>query len=187
MIVIPNMVMIGGNSRHAGKTTLACSIISKLSVNAAVIGLKVSSVRPGESGMHGNHIAEDFSGYSITEETDRLSEKDTCSMLRAGAAPVFYIRAGEEFIEMAVARFLSRYNPGQPIVCESRSLRRFVKPGLFLMMMRMPAFGTGKDVAQYLVVADSVLHYSDDQSDIDRCAERISFADGIFYQVKSSN
>ncbi len=183
MIDVPNIVLIGGNSRHAGKTTLACRIITNLSEKTEVFGLKVTSVRPGESGLHGNHIGEDFSGFSITEETDLLSGKDTCRMLDAGADRVFYIRAEDEFIQMALARFLSLYNSGQPIVCESRSLRRFVKPGLFLMMMRLPAFGTGKDVTEYLDVADSVLYFSDDQADILRSVERISFVDGRFIQV----
>jgi hypothetical protein len=84
MLEIPNMVMIGGNSRNAGKTTLACNIIRKLSSTNKVTALKVTSIRPGESGMHGNHSDENFSGYSITEEFNRDLLKDTSAMLKAG-------------------------------------------------------------------------------------------------------
>jgi len=180
MFEVPNMLMIGGNSRHAGKTTLACRIISKLSVLDEVIAFKVTSIRPGESEMHGNHGTEDFSGFSVIEETDTHSEKDTSLMLQAGAKHVFYVRADEDSVEQAIAEFLDRYNSGQPIICESRHLSKFVKPGLFLMMMRLPAVGTGKDVAQYLDKADSVLYYSEDQTDILKSIEKISFKDQKF-------
>jgi hypothetical protein len=162
MLDIPNMIMIGGNSRNAGKTTLACRIIEKFAKQYQVIGVKVTSVRKEESEFHGNHQEEEFSTFQITEELNKDSHKDTSMMLRAGAKNVFYVRAAEGFESTATKDFLNRCSKSQPIICESRSLRNDVKPGLFIMMMRYPTVGKQKEYEKYLNLADCILNYTDD-------------------------
>jgi len=174
------MVMIGGNSRNAGKTTLACNIIRKLSTQHSVFALKVTSIRPGDAGLHGSHDEASFIGYSILEETNSVSVKDTSLMLQADAKHVFYVRASEGYVEEAIVDFLSKYNHNQPIVCESRSLREIVNPGLFLMMMRIPPQGVGKDVTNYISLADKVLTFSDDRSDNDIFIADLEYSKGTF-------
>jgi hypothetical protein len=181
MLNIPNMVMIGGNSRNAGKTTLACRIISKFAASNKVIAFKVTSIRPGEEDMHGNHNeAVPFSGYSITEELNPHSDKDTSKMLKAGADRVFYIRAEDDFVEQAILDFMNQYNKNQPLICESRSMRDFFTPGLFLMMMRLPAVGTAKDVTQYLSKADHISYNFENQDEAEQLIERLNFNKGKF-------
>lgn len=180
MIEIPNMLMIGGNSRNAGKTTLACKVIEKISANYPVIGLKVTSIRPGEADLHGSHSDDDLSGYSIIEEVNSKSNKDTSLMLQAGASRVFYVRANEGFGLKAMVEFMTRFNTNQPIICESRSLRNDVTPGLFIMVMHKAAAGKEKDVSFYLGKADHVQFYSEDQENIDQTASRITFSQQKF-------
>jgi hypothetical protein len=180
MLEIPNMVMIGGNSRNAGKTTLACNIIRKLSSTNEVTALKVTSIRPGESDMHGNHSDENFSGYSITEEFNRDLLKDTSAMLKAGASRVFYIRAEDTFAEQAIHSFLADYNFNQPLVCESRSLRRVLIPGLFLIMMRNPAPGSAKDISEYIGQADKVFTFGNEQLALNNFIDKLYFKNGKF-------
>lgn len=45
MLLIPNMIMIGGNSLNARKRIMACEIISKLSGLHQIIGLKFTFVK----------------------------------------------------------------------------------------------------------------------------------------------
>jgi hypothetical protein len=180
MFDIPNMVMIGGNSRNSGKTTLACSIISKFSITNEVVGLKVTGIRPGEAHLHGNHSGETMHGYTILEETDCSSGKDTSKMLKAGATRVFYIFAEDIFIEKAILHFVSMYINNQVIVCESRSLRDIVKPGLFLMMVRLPASVKEKDVSVYLSKADKAIYNGDDQAEINQFVSDLYFKQGKF-------
>jgi len=180
MISIPGMVMIGGNSRNSGKTTMACRIISKISAKHEVIGLKVTSVRPGEEGMHGNHDADLTANYTILEELDRDSHKDTSKMLRAGATHVYYIRVPDVYIEQAVLHFLAKYINKQVIVCESRSLRKLIIPGLFLMMLRKPAQSEEKDVDSYLAKADRVFYFGDDNTEKMQFAADLQFENGKF-------
>ncbi|MDO9257423.1 MAG: hypothetical protein Q7U54_18025 [Bacteroidales bacterium] len=175
MISVPEMVMIGGNSRNSGKTTLACSIIRKLSVNHEVIGLKVTSVKPGEDELHGNHN-EDFNGnFTIFEEKNSESHKDTAKMLQAGAAHVYYIRVEENFTKQAIIHFLLSYAKGQLIVCESRSLRSIVNPGLFLIMMRLQVDTKTKDMSEFLGMADKILYFEEGLVEIKQFSDNLKF------------
>jgi len=181
MLSIPNMVLIGGNSRNSGKTTMACNIISALSATHEIIGLKVTAIRPGEDEFHGNHDVVESADFSVFEELNATTPKDTSNMLRAGAHRVFYIRVNEKFIEKALLHFLSTYINKQIIVCESRSLRRFVHPGLFLMMMRLPEEGkTKKDMDTFLSLADKVFYFDENQDVKNQFVSRLHFANGRF-------
>ncbi len=175
MLALPNMVMIGGNSRNSGKTTMACQIINKLSLSHEVFGLKVSAIYPEGNEMHGNHSGEESSGFSISEEINSGSNKDTSKMLRAGATRVFYIRVSSNFIEKALLHFLSMYINNQIIVCESRSLRKIITPGMFLLMMRLPAEGKIKDVTVYYKLADKVFNFNENQEDKVNFVARLQF------------
>ena len=180
MIYVPQMVMIGGNSRNSGKTTLACSIIKKMAEKHEVIGLKVTSVRPGEDDRHGNHDEEVAANFTIFEETKTDSHKDTSKMLMAGAAHVYYIRVTETFYEQAILHFLSKYINKQIIVCESRGLRKIINPGLFLMMIRLPADGNAKDISEYITKADKVFNFGDDSEMIKKFVLNLNLENGKF-------
>jgi hypothetical protein len=181
MLTVPEMIMIGGNSRNSGKTTMACSIIRKLAATREVIGLKVTSIRPGEEDLHGNHLEGKLTDdFSIFEEVRTDTHKDTSKMLKAGASHVYYIRVSETHIENALLYFMSRYIKKEIIVCESRSLREIIKPGLFLVMMRIPAVGKAKDIAEYLALADKVFHFGEDLKEIEKFTTSLSLKDDKF-------
>jgi hypothetical protein len=181
MLSIPNMVLVGGNSRNSGKTTMACNIISKLSSAHETVGLKVTAIRPGEDQFHGDHGVEESAEFSVYEELNASSHKDTSKMLRAGAHHVFYIRVNEKFIQKALLHFLSTYINKQIIVCESRSLRRFINPGLFLMMMRLPEEGkTKNDLDTFLSQADEVFYFDENQHVKNQYLSKLHFANGKF-------
>ena len=160
---------------------MACNIIRKLSSNHEIIGLKVTAIRPGEDEFHGNHDVEESADFSIFEELNASSHKDTSKMLRAGAHRVFYIRVNEKFIQKAILHFLSTYINKQIIVCESRSLRRLINPGLFLMMMRLPEEGKAKnDIDTFLSLADEIFYFDENQDFKDQYLSKLHFVNGKF-------
>ena len=173
--------MVGGNSRNSGKTTIACNIITKLSANHEVIGLKVTSIRPGEADMHGNHDEKPVKGYTVQQEINSETAKDTSKMLRAGAKQVYYICVEDNYAEKAIQHFLSEFaNNGQVIVCESRSLRNSIVPGLFIMMMRVPVIGRSKDVDFYLDKAQCIFNQALQQDQILEFSKRLAYSQGQF-------
>jgi len=172
--------MIGGNSRNSGKTSLSCSIIKKIAAGHEVVGLKVTSIRPGEDGFHGSHTEEVSSRFTIFEECDTNSSKDTSKMLRAGATRVYYIRVADVFVKEAILHFLSKYIKNEILVCESRSLRNIIKPGLFIMMLRIPETGRNKSIGDYLDKADLIFNFNSQQDEIQKFNENLLFIDGHF-------
>lgn len=75
-------------------------------------------------------------GYAIYEETQRGTEKNTSRMLDAGADRVFLACAWDYPVEEAFAIIIKNIPPGTPIICESPSLRKYVEPGVFIIMER---------------------------------------------------
>lgn len=132
--IIPNLLIIGGSSRNVGKTTLALSLIEKYAKTAAITGLKVTSMRPGEGKFHGSHHNPRPEEFTIVEETNIHSHKDTARMLEAGAKRVYYIETPDRLLNEAMESFMQMHQNGNPIVCESRSLRSAVIPGLFVLI-----------------------------------------------------
>ena len=173
MLRCPNILMIGGNARHSGKTSLACGVIRKFSARHELIGLKVTGIKPGTDEFHGNHKDEPSQPYTILEETERHSEKDTSQMIQAGAARVFYIRTDDACLNEAISRFL-QIAGNCPVVCESRSLRSLVQPGVYLLMMRDLMGEQPKNMSLFLALADEICYQGNDSAALESLISRIS-------------
>jgi hypothetical protein len=131
---IPTLILIGGNSRHIGKTTLACEIIRAFSADFQITAFKITSIYIGDEKHHGSHELHLKTEYQISRETNPSNPKDTSKMLQAGAADSFYIQALDHAAEKAWDNFYKSVPVHHMLVCESRSLRRFVEPGLFIYL-----------------------------------------------------
>ncbi len=174
MIEMPNMLMIAGNSRNIGKTALACAVIERFSAFQKIYGLKVTSIRPGEQGFHGIHDGLSEELFSIMEEKDPSSRKDTSKMLTAGAEKAYYIRVADTEMPMA-AKYLEGFLPeNEPVVCESRSLRKEVKPGLFVFLWADKVDSAKIDIEEYVRIADVVIRYIPGEGNTAKMAGKIN-------------
>ncbi len=130
-IQIPRMLLIAGNGRNVGKTTLACRIIRYLSVRGPVIGIKISAhFHPynEEDAL----VAND--SFIIIEEKE-TNTKDSSLMLQAGAEKVYFVMAKKEKIKQAMEHLLELL-PIRTLVCESGGLHQIAEPGIFLFVNR---------------------------------------------------
>lgn len=127
------LLIVGGSGRNVGKTEFVCRLIEKTCSRHKVFALKVSAVFPDEETFHGDH-PDNEPALCLFEETRRDTAKDTSRMLRAGACRVFYLRSADDGILTGFAQFQSLIPPDAVIVCESNSLVRFLKPGLFILV-----------------------------------------------------
>jgi hypothetical protein len=129
------LLLIAGSGRNTGKTTLATSIINNLSANYSITGLKVCTKRTGDERHHGAHEDIPSDSFSIYRETGTDPHKDTAKMMIAGAGKAFFIIADKsKLLETYNAIRKFAINDNTYIVCESGSLRKHVKPGLFLFV-----------------------------------------------------
>jgi len=154
---IPGMLIIGGNARNIGKTTLACRIIKEFSDHHDIIGLKIVTHRKGDENYHGTKEKELTDEFKIFEEKNAGIPKDTARMLRAGAKKVFMIRTKEQFLKEAINKFFSMINSSNIFVCESNSLNNIIKAGVYLMV-KSPYVENEKQSARKLEkIADMVI------------------------------
>ena len=90
-------LIIAGNGRNVGKTSLACSIINENSKKNTIIGLKFAPhFHPIEKN---NKLIYKNANFTISEELNKEGSKDSSRMLAAGAQKVFYIQSLDDHLE----------------------------------------------------------------------------------------
>lgn len=167
-----HLLIIGGSGRNVGKTTLALAIIQKVAPLIPVIGLKVSTFKTGDEKFHGNHTNIPVDNYRINIETGVNPLKDTAKMIDAGAHQAFFIETTDNNVNSAYADFSSSFNShGYPVVCESQSLRRYVKPGLFILLI--DSHNTKKLTEDYVNLADYVCYAANYPVSLEKLAKSI--------------
>lgn len=138
LIEIPNMLMIGSAGRNSGKTTLATALIKQWT-QIPVVGVKVVTIqkRDGQCprGGKGCGTCTNIEGdYVLTQENPPYNSKDTSKMLEAGAKKVFFLRVMKTHMKEGIQEFLKQVPKGCIIICESNTLRKHVKPGVFVFL-----------------------------------------------------
>lgn len=157
---MPNMLIVGGLSRNVGKTTFLLRLIEHFACKGPLVAVKVTSVSPGGESFHGKHDLDGIERYSILEETDRGSDKDTSKMLRAGAGEAFLVSARDRYIKEALSSLFEKVDRSSLFVCESNSLRRIINPGLFVMIRSNSEKNIKQNCCDLVDMAD-IVSYSD--------------------------
>lgn len=129
-IKIPNMLLISGNGRNVGKTTLACRIITHLAKKESVTAIKISShFHPYDQ----NDVLFSGNGFVALKE-HKQTTKDSSRMLQAGAKTVFFIMVQQEKLADVFDKLTDHLPDRHPIVCESGGIGEVADPGAFLFV-----------------------------------------------------
>jgi len=135
------IVAISGADKDVGKSSLAAFLISRGRDCAAA-----------KFSVHG----EEPPGEAIVEETASGADNDTSRMLRAGASPVYWVRATRETLPGLAAEVLRRVG-GKDLVLEGNSVLEHLQADYSVFIMG-PGFDGFKPSAwPALRRADSVL------------------------------
>ena len=102
-------------------------------------------------------------GYSIYEELDPQSAKDTSRMLRAGAQKVIFAKVTDNDLLNAFTEILKFIPDDTPIVCESPGLRYFLDPGIFIIMRSEETYNT-KDINKLQMLPHVLMKLNDLQN-----------------------
>ena len=132
---MPQLLLIAGQQQNAGKTTLACRIISHSSRTKDIIALKISPHFHKKTGTA--ELIKDSEGWHIYRESYPNTNKDTSRMLQAGASESFFLQTNEESTPEAFSELLQYIPKNNLIVCESGNLRDFLVPGVFLYIRHL--------------------------------------------------
>ncbi|MFP4622357.1 MAG: hypothetical protein ACLFM7_13680 [Bacteroidales bacterium] len=128
-----NILMIGGNARKSGKTSLICRLLEYFGPQFSIAAVKLAIYNDRQ--IFREHYPEAITdGYLEIKERDPLSEKDSGKYLRAGASEGWFIAAvteNEGKVEQRVAEIVNRMDL---LIFESNALRKNIAPGIFIMV-----------------------------------------------------
>ena len=130
-MTIPNLLIVAGTGNKSGKTTMACKLIEQFSdhdVTSVKITPHFHETTPGLI------MISEKPGYSIYEETNPETSKDTSRMLKAGASKVFFAKVNDNSLLQAFKEIMSFIPAEVPVICESPALCHYIEPGLFIIM-----------------------------------------------------
>ena len=170
---MPELLLIAGTGRNSGKTTLACKIIKEISQFVAVVAIKITP-HFHENSTNGKIILE-RADLVIVEELDATFLKDSCLMLKAGAMKSFFVMAKDENLGEAFQVIRQFISTGVAIICESGGSRKWIKPGLFLMLNHSDntSLKPGGEVLKQ--VADQLITFNGREIDFDY--KKITFSE----------
>ena len=136
-------IVVGGHGRNVGKTSLVAAIISAWP-QCSWTAVKISSHWHSGKESSGCTGAEEI--CRIEEELDRDSVKDTGRYLAAGASRSFWVRIRDGRLEEALPQMMPVLRYSQHAIIESNGIVRYIRPDLYLMVLRYDV-GEYKDSA----------------------------------------
>lgn len=168
MLDVPKMILIGSTARNSGKTTLAVAVLEKYKNKMPIYAIKVTTIAVKNGGcIHGgdgcgvcSKMQDDF---EITKEKSMEGIKDTSQLLAGGAKMVYWLKTLKDYIGEGIESILSEIPENALIICESNSLRKVVKPGVFIMVKNTEDDQIKKSAREVFDQADIVFenHFDD--------------------------
>jgi len=152
------MVVVGGNSRDIGKTSVVAGLIRALP-HYNWTAIKLTHYGHGVCSEDGEEYdcAPDDHPVAITEESDRSGETDTSRFLVAGARRALWVRVRMGMLETALPALRRAIADEDHVILESNSILGFVQPNLYLALLD-PTKKDFKDSARkFLTRADAYL------------------------------
>jgi hypothetical protein len=174
MLKIQNLLLIAGTGTKSGKTSMACRIIEQFK-NLNITAIKISP-HFHETTL-GLVSKSEKKGYSIYEETNRNSTKDTSRMLNSGAHTVYFAKVWDNQLPEVFNEIIKFIPPDVPLICESPALRNIVEPGVFIIMTS-DTINKQKDIS-HLQELPHVLFKLEDIENID--LRPIRFEEGSWF------
>jgi hypothetical protein len=150
------LIVVGGNTRNIGKTTLACEIVAALpAMNWTAI--KITQFGHGRCADNGAACecapADPDHIYAIDEQVSP-DATDTGRYLAAGAARSIWIRCREGLLAEAMPRVREILASSPNAIVESNSLMQFVRPDLYLTIVDRTKGDFKVSAQRFLTLAD---------------------------------
>jgi molybdopterin-guanine dinucleotide biosynthesis protein len=152
------VVVVGGNSRNIGKTSVVAGLIRSL-VEMEWSAFKVT--------QHGHLLCDGSSKrcdctnaahtVAFTEETNRTSGKDSARYLVAGAVRSFLLRTRQGSLAEAMPRLRAECAASRNAIIESNSVMEFLHPHLYLVVLDLATADFKTSAKLYLERADAIV------------------------------
>jgi molybdopterin-guanine dinucleotide biosynthesis protein len=155
------MLMVGGHSRNIGKTSVIEGIIAALpELNWTAV--KITQFGHGVCSVNGEscECAVSEHQYSISEERKGNSGTDTARFFSAGARRSLWVRTRQGELITALDALRGEIKNDEFVIVESNSLRRFIKPVIYLQVFDPFNADFKSSARQFFDLADAYLMVS---------------------------
>ena len=152
------LVMIGGHTRNIGKTSVVEGIIratAELNWTAVKITQFGHGVCTGD--CESCSCADNVDQFSITDELACNTGSDTSRFLAAGARRSLWVRTRQGELYKALSSFRNKIKDDDFVIVESNSLRRFVKPDVYLQVFDPSKSDFKRSARQFFDLSDAYI------------------------------
>jgi molybdopterin-guanine dinucleotide biosynthesis protein len=152
------VVVVGGNSRSVGKTSVVAGLIARLP-EFRWTAFKITQYGHGFCTADGRpcQCQTSDSCVAVSAELDRRSGTDTSRFLAAGAARSIWVRTRIGMLAEAMPKISKEIEASENAILESNSILEFFRPDLYLTVLD-PGVADFKDSARrFLSNADALL------------------------------
>jgi molybdopterin-guanine dinucleotide biosynthesis protein len=152
------LVMVGGHTRNIGKTSVIEGIIRALpELNWTAV--KITQFGHGACSRNGElcGCAITEHQFSISQERKKNSGTDTARFFVAGARRSLWVRTRQGELFSAIASLRKEIENDEFVIVESNSLRRFLKPAVYLQVLDPHNSDFKVSAQQFFDLADAYL------------------------------
>ena len=151
------LVVVGGNSRNIGKTSVMVSLIRGIpeaqwtAVKITQYGNDVCS----DSGADCECAPRDTHPYALSEETSP-NDSDSGRYLGAGAARSFWLRTAQGQLGYGMEPLHGILAGGENTILESNSVLQFIRPHLYIVVLDFAVDDVKESLRHWLDRADAL-------------------------------
>ncbi len=157
----PRLLVVGGQSRNVGKTTLVVDLIRAFP-EARWVAVKITQHGHGACSAPGKpcHCAAEGAGVALDVETDRSGRSDTSRFLAAGARRALWLRTRQGQLGQGWPLLLAELDGTETgsapnVIVESNSVLGVVSPDLYMMVLDSAAGDFKESARKFLHCADA--------------------------------
>jgi len=175
----PNILLVTGNGKNVGKTTLSCAVIEHFK-EEKIIGVKIS---PHFHDFDPNveDVLYQTDDIIIIEEHRINTGKDSSKLKTAGAYRVFFVMVLDHNLQEAFDKLMEFVGGNFPMIIESAALRNIIKPSLFLLLAHIDRPNPKRGIEQLLKYVDHRITLSDNGHDF--LPSEINFQEGKWFLI----
>jgi hypothetical protein len=156
------LVLVGGHSRNIGKTSVVEGLIGSLP-EFSWTAVKITQYGHGVCAVNGESCGCEVSEhqFAIVDEREVTTGTDTSRFLAAGARRSLWVRTKQGELFTALPAFQKEIENEEYVIVESNSLRRFLKPDVYLQVLDPRQEDFKLTAQQYFDLADAYVIVSD--------------------------
>jgi hypothetical protein len=148
------LIIVGGQTKSVGKTTLVCNILNAFP-NLQWVALKVTTHghTPRDCRLHSEGL-----GWFLWEQTRIGTDTDSARFLAAGARRSFLLECKPNSIGDACSGLVKELPLSASLIIESTAAAEYLNPDLFLIVSNSMRQDVKHSAREQLVRADVVLY-----------------------------